>query len=137
METSWPSDRAPLRHQSGSNINSIVIMNPQSQKTPDRFTAMISLLFKSALLTLLGVMFLCGPCASAQTLKLKFGFEDTGTSTADSVSGVSLNIISSTGTAAELHGAAGTGVAGQGKALDLTSAPGSTGTAPYAFTTAN
>lgn len=78
-----------------------------------------------------------GPDLSAQTLKLKFGFEDTGTTTADSVAGVTLSIFNSAGAAADLHGAAGTGVAGFGKALDFTSAPGSTAAGPVASTTAN
>src|SRR5712671_1228787 len=69
---------------------------------------------------------LCGgvlaPEVSAQTLQLKFGFEDSGTTTTNSVAGagVSLNIVNGTN-AADFHGAAGSGVAGVGKALDFSS----------------
>src|SRR5258708_5719783 len=77
------------------------------------------------------------PDVSAQTLKLQFGFEDTGTTTTDSVAAVTLNIVNSAGTAADLHGAAGSGVAGVGKALDFTSAPGSQAAGPLASATNN
>jgi len=63
----------------------------------------------------------------AQTLKLKFGFDDAGATTTDSVAGVVLNMVNSGGAATDLHGAAGTGVAGLGQALDLTSS-GANGT---------
>ena len=61
------------------------------------------------------------PDVSGQTLMLKFGFEDSGTTTADSVAGVTLTMTNSSGVVTDLHGVAGTGVAGLGKALDLTS----------------
>lgn len=68
---------------------------------------------------------------SAQTLMMKFGFEDTGTTTVDSTSGVTLNLLNSGNTATDLHGAVGTGVAGIGKALDFT-AGSSGGSGPLA-----
>src|SRR5712671_4640410 len=61
------------------------------------------------------------PDVSAQTLVLKYGFEDTDTTTVDSVASVALTMTNASGVVADLHGAAGTGVAGLGKALDLTS----------------
>ncbi|HEU5123107.1 MAG TPA: LamG-like jellyroll fold domain-containing protein [Verrucomicrobiae bacterium] len=70
-------------------------------------------------LVLLGAIF--APGASAQTPMLKFSFEDTGTTTVDSVAGVPLNLVNSGNTATDLHGAAGSGVAGVGKALDFSS----------------
>ncbi len=78
------------------------------------------------------------PEVSAQTLKLKFAFEDTGTTTTDSVAAVTLNIFNVSGVASNLHSATGTGVGGIGKALDFTSALGGNGTAaPLAVTTNN
>ncbi len=66
--------------------------------------------------------------ASAQTLKFRFNFEDTGTTTTDTASGVMLNMVNSSSVATDYHGAAGTGVGGAGKALNLTSgADGGTG----------
>lgn len=70
-------------------------------------------------LVLLGAIF--APGASAQTPMLKFNFEDTGTTTVDSIAGVPLNLVNSGNTATDLHGTAGSGVAGVGKALDFTS----------------
>ncbi len=64
---------------------------------------------------------------SAQTLLLKFGFGDSGTTTTDSVSGVVLGLLNSNNAAADLHGAAGTGPAGSGQSLDL-SGPSTYGT---------
>jgi PKD repeat protein len=67
---------------------------------------------------------------------LQFSFEDNGTTTTDSVSGVSLNLINGGGGAADYHGAAGSGVYGHGKALDFSSAvPNAPG--PLAFSTNN
>src|SRR5882724_1088260 len=73
---------------------------------------------------------------SAQTLQLKFGFEDGGTTTTNSVAGagVSLNIVNGTN-AADFHGAAGSGVAGAGKALDFSSGTYGNATSPLAFVT--
>jgi hypothetical protein len=73
----------------------------------------------------------------AQTPVLKFGFEDTGTTTVDSMNAVSLNISNATPAATDLHGVAGTGVAGVGKALNFTSAPSATGSAAPIANTVN
>jgi uncharacterized repeat protein (TIGR03806 family) len=86
----------------------------------------------AAAAALFGLLFLTD--VSAQTLKLKFDFEDAGATTVDAASGVSLNIVDGAGAAADLHGVTGTGVAGSGKALDFTSgASGANG--PLAFIT--
>ncbi len=72
----------------------------------------------------------------SSNLLLQFGFEDTGTTTTDSVSGVSLNLVDSFGSPVDLHGAPGSGVLGQGQSLSLLGgAQGGTG--PMAFTTNN
>lgn len=68
-----------------------------------------------------GAVMVCGSAASAATLKLQYGFEDSGTTTTDSVAGSTLNLTSSAGVATDYHGATGTGVAGSGKALNFTS----------------
>lgn len=73
----------------------------------------------------------------AQSLLLQFQFEDTGVTTTDSVSGVTLNITNAAGAPADLHGALGTGVAGVGRALDFTSATAGTGNNPIAATMGN
>lgn len=59
----------------------------------------------------------------AQTLQLRYTFEDTGTTTASDPSGalsVPLNLLNAAGAATDVHGAAGSGVQNQGKALDFT-----------------
>ena len=53
------------------------------------------------------------------TPKLRFDFSDTGTTTTDSVSGVTLNMVDSNNVPADFHGAVGSGVAGIGKSLDF------------------
>jgi hypothetical protein len=55
----------------------------------------------------------------APALKMKFSFEDSGTVTTDSVSGVTLELTDGTDLAVDLHGADGSGVFGRGRALDL------------------
>jgi len=65
------------------------------------------------------IVIFAGSQLSAQTLLLKFGFGDSGTTTTDSVSGVVLGLLNSNNAAADLHGAAGTGPAGSGQSLDL------------------
>ncbi len=50
---------------------------------------------------------------------MQFGFEDSGTTTVDTVSGVTLNLVNGANTATDLHGLEGSGVFGRGKALDL------------------
>ena len=74
------------------------------------------------------------PDISAQTLKLKYGFEDTGTTTTNSTSGATLNIVDGT-TPTDFHGLAGSGVAGSGKALDFSSATYANANSPLAFVT--
>ncbi len=102
------------------------------QKPKDNFgTFKWSLVATLSISAILSGAFLA-PDVSAQTLMLKFGFEDTGTTTADSVAGVSLNIVDAAGAAADLHGATGTGVGGGGKALDFTSATGAQTASPLA-----
>lgn len=71
---------------------------------------------------------------SAQTARLNFGFEDSGSTTTDSVTGVSLNLVNDT-SAADLHGAAGSGVAGLGRALDFSAAAYNNPASPIAFAT--
>lgn len=85
----------------------------------------------------LGAILAAPSAATAQTLMMQYGFEDAGTTTADSVAGVSLNIVDSNGNAADLHGAVGTGVGGVGKALDFTSANTANAAGPLASTAAN
>jgi hypothetical protein len=64
---------------------------------------------------------------SGQTLRFQFAFEDSGNTSVDSVAGVTLNMVTNNGTAADLHGAPGSGVAGNGKALDMRSSVYSAG----------
>jgi hypothetical protein len=70
-------------------------------------------------------------------LKLQFGFEDSGTTTTDSISGISLNLVNAGGSAADLHGTPGSGVGGSGGCLDFTSAVSQGGTGPLASTVGN
>jgi rhamnogalacturonyl hydrolase YesR len=69
-------------------------------------------------------------------LKLQFDFEDTGTTTTDSLAGASLRLADASGALVDLHGIPGSGVGGYGKALTFTGASmGASG--PMAFTTNN
>ena len=70
------------------------------------------------------------------TLQLHFAFEDSGTTTTDSVAGVALGLVDASGSAANLHGAAGTGVGGVGQALDM-SAASQGGSGPLASVVGN
>ncbi|MGH7953534.1 MAG: LamG-like jellyroll fold domain-containing protein, partial [Limisphaerales bacterium] len=107
---------------------------------PNSMTRLYStLLNRVCKITLLPIIILLGAIlapssASAQTptLMMNFGFEDTGVTTTDSVSGVVLNMTNAAGAAADLHGAVGTGVAGLGKALDFTSGTAGNGSNPLA-----
>jgi uncharacterized repeat protein (TIGR03806 family) len=74
------------------------------------------------------------PEAKAQTLRLRFAFEDSGTTTTDSAAGVPLKLVNGS-TATDLHGTAGSGVAGIGKALDFSSGTYNNATSPIAFAT--
>jgi hypothetical protein len=70
------------------------------------------------------------------SLKLKFDFEDSGTTTMDSIANVSLQLVDASGAPADLHGIPGSGVGGYGKALAFTGATMGTN-GPMAFTTNN
>ena len=62
--------------------------------------------------------------ASAQTLQLRYTFEDGGTTAASDGSGalsVPLTLLNFAGAATDLHGAANSGVQNQGHSLDLSS----------------
>jgi hypothetical protein len=73
----------------------------------------------------------------ANPLQLHFAFEDVGTTTTDSVASVSLDMVDALGASTDLHGADGSGVAGQGRALDLRSAAAQGGTGPLISTWSN
>jgi len=68
--------------------------------------------------------------------ELQFDFEDSGTTTTDSIAGVGLQLVNSSGSPADLHGGMGSGVGGYGKALNFV-ASSMGGTGPLAFTTNN
>ena len=97
---------------------------------PKKNTLRISVL----LVTLLGIF--NSNQLSAQTLKMQFTFGDTGTTTADSVAGVVLNMVTNS-VATDLHGAAGSGPGGQGKCLNLTGGAYNNAISPVAYTTGN
>jgi hypothetical protein len=95
-------------------------------------------LFAGGSFTMAGVTF--SPYAAEAIilpgLTLEFDFEDTGTTTTDSIAGVILQLVDSSGAPADLHGIPGSGVGGYGQSLNLTGA--STGAnGPMAFTTNN
>ena len=69
-------------------------------------------------------------------LALQFDFEDSGTTTTDSVAGVGLRLVNASGAPTDLHGGVGSGVGGYGKALNF-NATSMGGTGPMAFTTNN
>jgi hypothetical protein len=69
-------------------------------------------------------------------LKLQFDFEDTGTTTADAIAAVSLQLVDGSGAPVDLHGVPGSGVGGYGKSLNFTGASMG-GNGPMAFTTNN
>jgi hypothetical protein len=69
--------------------------------------------------------------------KLRFEFEDAGTTTTDSLAGVSLNLLAFGGSAVDLHGPLGSGVGGAGRALDFTGTISQGGNGPIAATVAN
>jgi hypothetical protein len=65
------------------------------------------------------------PNAEAQTLQLRYTFEDTGTTAASDPAGalnVPLTLLNAAGAAMDVHGGANSGVQNQGKALDFTAA---------------
>jgi len=57
--------------------------------------------------------------ATPLTPRLRFDFSDAGTTTTDSISGVTLNMVDSNNVPADFHGIVGSGVAGVGKSLDF------------------
>lgn len=67
---------------------------------------------------------------------MQFGFEDSGTTTTDSASGIRLDLMNYAGSATDYHGAAGSGVYNHGRALNFSSGTLS-GNGPVAFTTNN
>src|SRR5260221_9547156 len=80
----------------------------------------------TTVLTFLVSLLLSGGNASAQTLKLRFPFDDAGpgtTTASDTSSGglaVTLNMENQTnGVGVDLHGAAGSGAQGQGRSLNI------------------
>ena len=77
------------------------------------------------------------PPGGIPTLRLRFTFEDAGTTTTDSVAGVSLNLLDANASPADMHGTLGSGVGGAGSALDFTSAVSQGGNGPLALTTNN
>ncbi|MGN6555120.1 MAG: LamG-like jellyroll fold domain-containing protein [Verrucomicrobiota bacterium] len=98
-------------------------------KTPNKLIPVT--LLAAALCCLISAETLFG-----QTLRMKFGFEDSGTTTTDSVAGVSLNLVNSSGAATDYHGTNGSGVYGYGRSLDFSSATPSAAS-PVASTTGN
>ncbi len=77
-------------------------------------------------------IFVRPPVVIVPQLKLCFDFETTGPTTTDSVAGVNLNLVNFGGSAADLHGALGTGVNGTGRALNFTTAAAQGGPGPLA-----
>src|ERR1035438_2573184 len=83
-----------------------------------------------ACLAIIAGVLLCGLAAQAQTLKLRYGFDDAGpgTTTPSDTSGggvaATLQMLSGAGAATDYHGAANSGVAGAitgSRALNFTS----------------
>jgi hypothetical protein len=69
-------------------------------------------------------------------LRLQFDFEDSGTTTTDSIANVSLQLVNASGAPVDLHGIPGSGVGGYGKSLTFTGATMG-GSGPMTFTTNN
>ena len=77
------------------------------------------------------------PAPIVPVLAMKFNFEDAGTTTTDTVSGIVLNLADATGAPADLHAPPGSGMAGLGRSLNLTGAAAQGGSGPFAWTTNN
>src|SRR5690349_1934039 len=97
------------------------MLSSSNQRNPSRWKNWITL---AALIG--GCAFPLAETARAQTLKLRFPFDDAGpgTTTASDTSGgglgVTLNMETSTaGTGVDLHGAASSGVQGAGRSLNM------------------
>ncbi len=98
--------------------------NRQNQIVRIKFSTSI----KAGLALIYIYILLCGHAAQAQTLQLRYTFEDgPGTSTTDDPSSavypVALNMVSASGGAVDLHGPAGSGVQGRGISLNLSTNP--------------
>ena len=102
---------------------------PNTPTTTSRTFRIRSLIF--ALAGIFGMLHL-----SAQTLKMQFTFGDTGTTTADAIAGVVLNMVAN-GVATDFHGAAGSGPGGQGKSLNLNSGAYGNAASPVVSTIGN
>src|SRR5258706_544446 len=80
-------------------------------------------------LVLIAALAAMSQTGKAQTLKIRFPFDDSpgGTTTPSDTSGggvaVTLNMLNGAGVATDFHGAAGSGVSGASRALDFHSAP--------------
>ncbi len=71
------------------------------------------------------------PLGIPTAFQLEFTFEDTGTSTVDSIAGLSLSLLTN-GVPTDYHGSATSGVAKHGKALDFSGNPLQAGVGPIA-----
>jgi hypothetical protein len=77
------------------------------------------------LMALTSLCIFAGISAVAQTLQLRYTFEDSGTTTTSDGSGalsVPLNLLDFSGAATDLHGPANSGVQNQGHSLNLSTA---------------
>ena len=126
-----------------STIQPILLMF-QSARNPNRYVSSLPKCFSAAL----GALLLGGALVPAQTLIVRFPFDDApgGTTTPSDTSGggasVTLNMLNGAGTATDFHGAPGSGISGGTRALDFhsaTSQPPQTGTlnSPIALVTGN
>src|SRR5258706_1204626 len=99
----------------------------QPTQTPTfRTTCLISILRPLAILTMLASSLLLGT-AFAQTLQLKYTFQDTGTTTTNdptsAIYPIPLNMVNSSLGATDLHGGANSGIQNVGQSLDLSTNP--------------
>ncbi len=82
-------------------------------------------LFSAVGLFVAAVLLLFGNRGTAQTLELRYSFEDSGTTAASDPSGalsVPLSLLNFVGAPTDLHGASGSGVQNSGHSLDLSAA---------------
>jgi unsaturated rhamnogalacturonyl hydrolase len=105
----------------GTNIVTLHILHSDGNSYPDSVTVVIT-----------------APVSVPPPLaRLHFDFEDSGNSTADQLVGATLDLRMASGAPGDLHGPLGSGVAGAGRALDLTSATAQGGSGPIAVTEGN
>ncbi len=99
-------------------------MKPYYYPTHILLTKQFSFTLRSlTIMALLAGSMLSGT-AFAQTLQLQYDFEDAGTTTANSGPlAVSLNMLSSSSGAVDLHGALGSGIQNMGKSLNISTNP--------------